>query len=92
MEIYIDLLNDTLYETGIIIASIPMEVWQLLACAAAVAAAVGAFLSARATRLAAQGQLFSNLLTRYSSEEMRKALLEMGNLKRIRQQSEKKIP
>jgi len=84
METFIELLNDTLHETNLIIASIPDGVWQFLAFTAAATAAIGAFLSARATRIAAQGQLFSNLLTRYSSEDMREALLKMGELYKAR--------
>ena len=84
MGIFTDLLNDMLDETDLIIASIPEGVWQFLAFAAAAAAAVGAFLSARATRLSAQGQLFSQLLAQYSSDEMNLALMKMGVFDNLR--------
>ena len=91
MEIFIELLNDTLHEIGLIFTSIPEGVWQFMVFAAATAAAVGAFLSARATRLAAQGQLFSQLLLRYSSEEMRFSLLKMESRYILRKESEKEF-
>jgi hypothetical protein len=82
MEMLIELFHDTFNLIGVILASIPKGLWQFLAFAAAFAAAVGAFLSARATRLATQGQLFLQLLAQYSSETMRKSLLSMSSFKK----------
>lgn len=90
-EMFIELLNDTLHETGLIFKSIPEGAWQFLAFTAAIAAAFGAFLSARATRLAAQGQLFSQLLAQYSSDEMNLALMKMGWFNNLRKKNQKEF-
>jgi hypothetical protein len=88
MDILIELLNDALNETGHVFASIPEGVWQFLAFAAAAAAAVGAFMSARVTRLTAQAQLFSQLRFQYSSDEMRESLEIIGSFREARQTEE----
>jgi hypothetical protein len=64
---------------------------QVLAIMIAMAAAIFAYRSARATRIAAQGHLFSELLLRYSSEEMRLSLLKMAYYHKLRESGEGKF-
>lgn len=92
MEMLIEVLNDALHKTYLVLASIPEGLWQFLAFAAAAAAAIGAFLSARATRLTARGQLFSDLLKIYSAEKMYDSLRTMSKLHNLRDKKEQITP
>ena len=91
MEILVELFNDTLNEIGVILALIPEGVWKFLTFTAAAAAAVGAFLSARAVRLTSRGQLFSQLLAQYSSDEMNLALMKMGLFDSLRRKDKEEF-
>ena len=63
----------------------------LVIAVATAAAAWAAYYAAQATRQAAQGQLFYELLRRYSSAEMHEALKHMGEIAKERKENEGKF-
>jgi hypothetical protein len=67
------------------------SLWRVIPVAVAALAAYFSYRSARATRLAAQGHLFYELLRRYSSEEMLKALNVVAEFRKAQERDKAKF-